>query len=80
MHAPVNVLRQVLGTLRQFLGRRAPPPSDEAGNAGGGFMTLARGQLSGDAKDAAVTTVVILGGGCICTDWGAVSTHTHLIQ
>lgn len=54
--------------------------SDEAGNAGGGLMTLARGQLSRDGKDAAVTTVAILGGGCSYTDRGAVSTHTHLIQ
>lgn len=46
VHAPVHVLQQVLGTLRQVLERRIPSLSDEAGDAGGGLMTLARGQLS----------------------------------
>lgn len=42
-------------------------------------MTLARRQLSRDAKDAAVITMAISGGERLCADRGAVSTHTHLV-
>lgn len=80
MHAPVHIHHKFWRILRQAMGRRAPSLSDEAGNAGGGLMTLARRQLSRDAKDAAVISVAISGGEHLCTDPGAVSTHTHLVQ